>query len=59
MKAIIKNQLNGKLAIEFCVGDKEYQLAPDEEITIDVEEDDCVYFDTVYAKKGEEKNHVI
>ncbi len=47
MKLHIKNQLNNGLEIEFCCGDKEYQLKNDEETIIEIEEDDCMYFDIV------------
>ena len=43
-KLHVKNQLNGR--IEFCAGEKEYQLEPEQEITIEVNDEDCVYFDT-------------
>jgi len=43
MKLHIKNQLDGK--IEFCSGQKEYELDPDQEITIEVSDEDCMYFD--------------
>jgi len=52
MKIHIENQLNDELVIAFCVGAKEYRLEPDEEITIEIEEDVCVYFDTAYRKAG-------
>jgi 3-isopropylmalate dehydratase small subunit len=41
----VKNQLNNGLTIEFCCGDKEYQLKHDEKITIEIEDGDCLYFD--------------
>ncbi len=47
MRIFVKNQLNDGLSIEFCCGDKEYCLDYDEEKVIDVEEDDCLYFDVV------------
>lgn len=43
----VKNQLNNGLAIEFCCGDKEYKLGPEEETVIEVNEDVCMYFDVV------------
>lgn len=46
MKLHIKNQLNGK--IEFCCGEKEYELEPGQEITIEVKDEDCMYLDTVH-----------
>ncbi len=49
MKIFVKNQLNNGLSIEFCCGDKEYYLDYDEEKVIDVEEDDCLYFDVAYT----------
>ena len=45
MKLHIKNQLGGK--IEFCLGEKEYELAPEEEMTIEVKDEDCMYFDKI------------
>ncbi len=47
MKLHIKNQLNNGLTIEFCCGEKEYILDPDEEATIEVQDEDCMYFDVV------------
>ncbi len=47
MQIHIKNQLNDGLTIEFCCGDAEHTLAHDEETTIDVQEEDCMYFDIV------------
>lgn len=47
MKIFVKNQLNNGLSIEFCCGEKEYCLDYDEEKVIDVQEDDCLYFDIV------------
>ncbi len=46
-KIHVKNQLNDGLSIEFCCGDKEYKLDHDEEKTIEVEDEDCLYFDIV------------
>ncbi|WP_128739137.1 hypothetical protein [Desulfocucumis palustris] len=43
MKLHIKNQLSGK--IEFRIGSKEYELDPDQEITIEANDEDCMYFD--------------
>jgi len=47
MQLFIKNQLNDGLAIEFCCGKKEYELKHDEEVTIEIKEDVCMYFDIV------------
>lgn len=47
MKIQIKNQLNDGLTIEFCCGDKEYRLDYDEEKVIEIEDGDCIYFDTI------------
>ena len=44
-KIHVKNQLNNGLSIEFCCGDKEYCLDYDEEATIEVNDEDCLYFD--------------
>lgn len=46
-KLHIKNQLNGGLTIEFCSGQNEYVLAPGKEATIEVQDEDCMYFDIV------------
>lgn len=48
MKIYIKNQLNNGHAIEFCAGEREYKLGPEEEITIQVQEEDCIYLDVVH-----------
>lgn len=45
MQIQIKNQLNDKLTIEFCCGDKEYTLAHNEEAVIEINDDVCMYFD--------------
>jgi hypothetical protein len=47
MQIQVKNQLNNGLTIEFCCGDKEYILAHNEETTIDITEDVCMYLDIV------------
>ena len=47
VKLNIKNQLNNKHIIEFCVGEKEFTLKPEEELTIEVQDEDCIYFDVV------------
>jgi len=53
----VKNQLNDGLEIEFCVGDKEYRLEHNEEVTIDVEDGSCMYFDIAAPKKGKRTNY--
>lgn len=45
MKIHIKNQLKGKVA--FCVGVKEYELEPEQEATIEVDDEGCMYLDQV------------
>jgi hypothetical protein len=45
LKIHIKNQLKGKVA--FCAGMKEYELEPGQEVTIEVEDEGCMYFDQV------------
>ncbi len=45
MKLHIINQLNKGLTIEFCCGDKEYTLKPEENVTIEVNDEDCMYLD--------------
>ncbi len=47
MQIHIKNQLNNGLTMDFCCGAKEYTLAHDEEIDIEVNDGDCMYFDVV------------
>jgi hypothetical protein len=46
----ITNQLNDNYAIEFCLGDKEYILEPDEVIEVEVNDEDCICFDDVRAR---------
>lgn len=46
-KIHVKNQLNDGLTIEFCCGDKEYVLKYNEDQTIEVSDEDCMYFDIV------------
>lgn len=48
MKIHIKNQL--PVAIEFCCGQKEYELEPEQEITIEVQDEDCLYLDTIKGR---------
>lgn len=50
MKIHIKNQLN-TLTVEFCCGEKEYRLGPGEVIAINIQDEDCMYFDTVSPNK--------
>jgi hypothetical protein len=45
IKLHIKNQ--ALFRIEFCCGEKEYELEPDQQVTIEVEDEDCMYFDQV------------
>ena len=45
MKINIKNE-NG-YTVEFCCGEDEYTLEPGEEISVEVEEEDCIYLDVV------------
>ena len=45
LKLNIKND-NG-YTIEFCCGEKQYVLGPDEEIPIEVKDEDYMYFDVV------------
>lgn len=52
MKLHIKNQLNDNLTIEFCCGPKEYTLQHDQEIDIEAEDGDCMYFDIVRAERS-------
>jgi len=46
LKLHIKN--DNKLTVEICCGEKEYTLSPDEEITIEVNDEDRMYFDAIY-----------
>jgi len=43
----VKNQLGNGLSIQFCCGEREYELKPEEEIAIEVQEGDCLYLDVV------------
>ena len=45
MELHVKNQL--WQTVEFCCGTKEYELGPEEEITIEVEDGDYMYIDCV------------
>jgi hypothetical protein len=45
MKIHIKNQLTD--TVKFCSGEKEYELKPEQEITIEVKDGDCLYLDTI------------
>lgn len=47
MKIHVKNQLNNGHIIEFCCGEREYKLEPEEEVTIEIQDEDCMYLDTV------------
>jgi hypothetical protein len=47
VKIHIANQLNGDKMIEFCCGEKEYTLLNGQEVDIEVEDGDCMYFDGV------------
>lgn len=49
VKLHIKNQLPA--TIEFCCGMSEYTLAPEEAVTIMVNDEDCMYFDTLRTKE--------
>ena len=46
MKIHIKNHSNADV-IEFCVGEKEYELKYDETVTVEVQDEDCIYLDIV------------
>lgn len=45
MKLNVKND-NGNI-MEFCCGEKEYVLGPGEEIAVEIEDEDYMYFDVV------------
>lgn len=45
MKIHIKNQ-TGHL-IQFCLGDGEYSLNPEEEVEAEVKDGDCMYIDLI------------
>lgn len=39
---------NPTLTVDFCVGEKEYSLLPYEQIEVEVKDQDCMYFDSIY-----------
>lgn len=45
MRLHIKNQLG--LTIGFCCGEQEYELESEQEIDIEVDDEDCMYLDTL------------
>ncbi len=45
MKLNVKND-NGH-TMEFCCGEKEYTLSPGEEVSIEINDEDYMYFDEV------------
>lgn len=47
MKIHIKNQLNNEAIIEFCLGEKEYELKHNDAVTVEVKDEDCLYLDVV------------
>lgn len=49
MEIRIKNQLNGR--VEFCLGMHEYQLEPDQDAIIQVEDGDCMYLDQLVPER--------
>lgn len=46
-KIHIKNQLNNGSIIEFCLGEKEFELGHDEIVTVEVKDEDCLYLDII------------
>ena len=48
-KIHIKNQLKGK--IELCAGMKEYELESEQHITIEVDDEDVIYLDTLIQEE--------
>lgn len=48
-KIYIKNQLPG--TIDFCAGMNEYQLGPEQEVVVPVEDGDCIYLDLYKSDK--------
>lgn len=51
MKIHVKNQLNNGQEIQFCCGDKEYKLAHEEDVTIEIQDEDVLYLDVVSQGK--------
>lgn len=45
MKIHIKNQLGH--TVEFCCGESEHILAPEEEVSVEVADEDYIYLDQV------------
>ena len=37
-------------------GENEYTLSPEEEITIEIKDGDCMYFDEVYVERNPQEN---
>jgi hypothetical protein len=42
--------------MEFCCGENEYALSPEEEITIEIKDGDCMYFDEVYVERNPQED---
>ncbi len=53
MEIRIKNQLKG--TVDFCLGQHEYQLEPEQDIIVPVEDGDCMYLDQLVPEKKQER----
>lgn len=49
VKLHVRND-NPELTVDFCVGMKEYSLKPSEQITIEANDGDHVYFDAIQVE---------
>ena len=52
VKLHVRND-NPELTVDFCVGMKEYSLKPSEQITIEANDGDYVYFDAIQVEVEE------
>jgi len=50
LKIYIKNE-NGH-TMGLCCGENEYTLNPDEEISVEVKDGDCIYLDEIQESRG-------
>ena len=50
LKIYIKNE-NGHI-MGLCCGENEYTLNPDEEISVEVKDGDCIYLDEIQESRG-------
>lgn len=49
MKIHVKNQLS--VSIQFCCGNKEYELKPEQKVIVEVNDEDCLYLDQIDGQK--------